>query len=126
MKHIQLAETEYAFAEIIWEAGKISSGDLVRECEKRFQWKKSTSYTVLRRLCDKGILKNKDSFVTALISKKEYEAIQTEQFIENNFDGSLPRFLTAFMSRKKLSKKQIQEIQKMIDDYSFESNTKST
>ncbi len=117
MNHIRLAETEYAFTEIVWNAEAISSGDLVRECEKRFHWKKSTSYTVLRRLCDKGILKNEDALVTALISKEEYKALQTEQFIEANFDGSLPRFLTAFMSRKKLSRKQIQEIQKMIDEY---------
>ncbi len=117
MNHIRLAETEYAFTEIIWDAGKISSGDLVRECEKRFQWKKSTSYTVLRRLCDKGVLKNENALVTALLSREEYEALQTEEFVETNFDGSLPRFLTAFMRRKKLSRKQIKEIQKMIDEY---------
>lgn len=117
MDRIQLAETEYEFAEIIWEKGEITSGDLVQECEAKFGWKKSTTYTVLSRLCKKGVLKNENAVVTAILMKEEYDALQTEQFINQNFSGSLPRFLAAFMSRKKLSEKQIQEIQEMIANY---------
>lgn len=117
MEPIQLAETEYEFAEIVWRRGSMTSGDLVQECEKKLHWKKSTTYTVLRRLCDKGILKNENAVVTPLLSKEEYDALQTEQFIDKNFSGSLPRFLAAFMSRKKLNEKQIAEIQRMIDEY---------
>lgn len=117
MERIQLAETEYEFAEIVWRRGEISSGELVQECEKRLCWKKSTTYTVLRRLCEKGILKNENAVVSAILSKEEYDALQTEQFVEKNFSGSLPKFLAAFMSRKKLSEKQIAEIQSMIDEY---------
>lgn len=117
MDTIKLAETEYEFAEIVWNLGSVSSGDLVQECEKKLHWKKSTTYTVLRRLCDKGVLKNENAVVTPVMSKEEYDALQTEQFVEKNFSGSLPRFLAAFMSRKKLSDKQIAEIQRMIDDY---------
>ena len=109
MEPIQLAETEYEFAEIVWRRGTITSGDLVQECEKKLHWKKSTTYTVLR--------KNENAIVTPLLSKEEYDALQTEQFIDKNFSGSLPRFLAAFMSRKKLSEKQIAEIQRMIDEY---------
>lgn len=117
MGRIQLAETEYEFAEIVWKMGPISSGDLVQECEKTLHWKKSTTYTVLRRLCDKGVLKNENAVVTPVLSKEEYDALQTERFVDENFSGSLPRFLAAFMSRKRLSEKQIAEIQRMIDEY---------
>lgn len=117
MGTVQLAETEYEFAEIVWKMGAISSGDLVQECEKTLHWKKSTTYTVLRRLCDKGVLKNENAVVTPVLSKEEYDALQTERFVDENFSGSLPRFLAAFMSRKRLSEKQIAEIQRMIDEY---------
>ena len=86
-------------------------------CEQELNWKKSTTYTVLRRLCQKGILRNEDAVVTSRIKKQEYMARCSEQVLEDTFEGSLPRFVAAFMSRKKLSRKQIQEIQKLIDEY---------
>lgn len=113
----KLAETENKFVELIWENEPIASGELVRLCEKELNWKKSTTYTVLRRLCEKNILQNENAVVTALVKKNEYAALQGEQFLDDIFEGSLPLFIASFMKRKKLSKAQIQEIQKMIDDY---------
>lgn len=117
MDEIRLGEVESRFVEIIWEREPIGSGELVSLCEKELNWKKSTTYTVLRRLCQRGILCNSNAVVTSLIKKEEYMAIQSEQVLEDTFEGSLPRFVAAFMSRKKLSRKQIDEIQRLIDDY---------
>ena len=117
MDDIRLGEVESRFVEMIWEREPIGSGELVNLCEKELSWKKSTTYTVLRRLCQRGILQNCNAVVTSLIKKEEYMAIQSEQVLEDAFEGSLPRFVAAFMSRKKLSRKQIDEIQKLIDDY---------
>lgn len=117
MEGIKLAEIESRFVELVWQSEPINSGELVLLCEKELNWKKSTTYTVLRRLCQKGVLKNEDAVVTSLIKKEEYYAIQSEQFVEDTFQGSLPQFLAAFMSRKKLNAKQIAQIQKMIEDY---------
>ena len=119
MDEIRLGEVESRFVEMIWEREPIGSGELVNLCEKELSWKKSTTYTVLRRLYhhDGGILQNCNAVVTSLIKKEEYMAIQSEQVLEDAFEGSLPRFVAAFMSRKKLSRKQIDEIQKLIDDY---------
>ena len=117
MGHLTLAEGELRFAELIWEREPIPSGELGRLCEEAFGWKKSTTYTVLKKLCSRGFFKNEQSIVTALISREEYEAIQSEAFVQDTFGGSLPRFLTAFMSRQKLSDRQIEELRKLIDDY---------
>lgn len=116
-KDIKLAETESRFVELIWQEEPVSSGELVLLCEKELNWKKSTTYTVLRRLCQKGILKNEDAVVTSAMKKEEYMARCSEQIVEDTFEGSLPQFVAAFMSRKKLSRKQIDEIQKLIDGY---------
>lgn len=117
MEHMKLAELESRFVELVWQREPIHSGELALLCERELHWKKSTTYTVLRRLCQKGILQNQNAVVTALIKKQEYYAIQSEQFVEETFQGSLPQFLTAFMSRKKLSPKQIAQIRQMIDDW---------
>lgn len=116
-KDIKLAEIESRFVELVWRKEPVSSGELVLLCEKELNWKKSTTYTVLRRLCQKGILKNEDAVVTSVIKKEEYMARCSEQIVEDTFEGSLPQFVAAFMSRKKLSRKQIDEIQKLIDEY---------
>lgn len=116
-KDIKLAEMELQFAELVWKEEPIPSGELVKLCEKELQWKKSTTYTVLRKLCQRGVLQNEDSVVTAMIKEKEYYAIQSEVFVKETFQGSLPGFLAAFMSRKKLNEKQIAEIEAMIEAY---------
>lgn len=116
MKNYKLGVMETKFAELIWDTAPISSGELVKLCEKALTWKKSTTYTMLRRLCDRGIFQNKDGAVTALMSKQEFAALQSEKFVEETFDGSLPQFLAAFTSRKKLSKSEISELQRLINE----------
>lgn len=115
-----MTETEYKFVQLIWEKEPIGSGDLVRLCEAEFSWKKSTTYTVLKKLCINKILKNEDSLITSLIKQEEYHQIKSAKFVNDNFQGSLPKFLTAFMGKKKLSKKQAEEIRKIIDSYEEE------
>lgn len=120
MAEYKLAEIESKFVELIWENEPISSGDLVKLCEKELDWKKPTTYTVLRRLCQRGILQNKDTIVTSLIKKDEFYAIQSKQFVEEAFEGSLPKFVAAFVRKKKLSNKEIYELEKLINDHKEE------
>lgn len=116
MEDYKLGVMETKFAELMWDNEPITSGDLVKLCEKEFAWKKSTTYTMLRRLCERGIFQNKGSMVSSLMSKQEFNSLQSEMFIEDTFDGSLPKFLTAFTLRKKLSEKEIKELQMLIDE----------
>lgn len=116
MADYRLGMVESQFADIIWEKEPVLSGDLVRICENQLGWKKSTTYTVLRRLCERGIFQNQKGNVTSLISKQEFSALQSEKFINETFDGSLPRFLAAFTARNKLTKEEIEELQRLIDE----------
>ena len=120
MKSIELAAVQERFADIVWANEPISSGDLVKVCEKELNWKKPTTYTVLRKLCEKGLLQNVDGIVSSLISKEEFYSAKSEQIIEDSYEGSLPAFIAAFTSHKKLSKKEVDEIQKMIDVFKKE------
>ena len=120
MKSIELAAVQERFADIVWANEPISSGDLVKVCEKELNWKKPTTYTVLRKLCEKGLLQNVDGIVSSLISKEEFYSAKSEQIIEDSYEGSLPAFIAAFTSHKKLSKKEVDEIQKMIDAFKKE------
>ena len=115
MKDMKLGTIETRFAQIIWENEPLSTNQLIKLCAQELEWKRTTTYTVLKKLCEKGIFKTENSMVTALISKSEFEGMQSEQFVEETFKGSLPAFLTAFNSRKKLSEAEIDEIQKLID-----------
>lgn len=117
MLKYQLGDADAKFAEIIWKHEPISSGDLVKLCEAEMSWKKSTVYTVLRKLCQRGIFDNTDSIVTAKISKEEFMRLQSEEFVDDTFAGSLPGFLTAFMGSKKLSRKQAEELKQLIEQY---------
>ncbi len=116
MAEIKLGAVETRFADIIWDNEPISSGELVNLCEKELSWKKSTTYTILRRLCERGIFQNLQGTVTSLISKAEFYAMQSEKFLDETFEGSLPKFLTAFSMRKKLSDEEIKELQKLINE----------
>lgn len=116
MADYRLGEIEMRFADLIWQNEPVTSGDLVKLAEKELSWKKSTTYTILRRLCERQIFRNQDSIVTSLLSKEEFLAGQSEKFVEETFSGSLPKFLAAFSSRKKLSDKEIEEIQKIINE----------
>jgi len=120
MKSIELAAVQERFADIVWANEPISSGDLVKVCEKELNWKKPTTYTVLRKLCEKGLLQNVDGIVSSHISKEEFYSAKSEQIIEDSYEGSLPAFIAAFTSHKKLSKKEVDEIQKMIDAFKKE------
>ena len=113
----KLGEIEMKFADLIWENQPISSGDLVKLASDNLVWKKPTTYTVLRKLCEKGFFKNENGAVTALISKDEYISMQSEKFVEDTFKGSLPKFLASFSKRKDLSQEEISEIQELIDSY---------
>ncbi len=117
MLDIELGEVQAAFADIIWAHEPVGSGELVKICEKELGWKKPTTYTVLRKLCEKGLFKNEGGLVTALVSRKRFNAIKSERFVEDTFDGSLPAFLAAFMSGRKISAEEAAEIRKMIDEY---------
>lgn len=112
---IELGEVQARFAELIWEHEPISSGELVKICEKELQWKKPTTYTVLRKLCEKGLFQNVDGIVTSLVSKEDFRFARSEKVVEENYAGSLPAFFAAFTRRKKLSAKEISDIQDMID-----------
>ncbi|PYG86645.1 putative transcriptional regulator [Ruminiclostridium sufflavum DSM 19573] len=114
MIEYKLGVMEMKFADLMWDNEPISSGNLVKLCEQELGWKKSTTYTMLRRLCQRNIFKNQDGFVASILSKQEFHALQSEKFIEETFDGSLPKFLAAFSTRKKLTDKEIDELEKLI------------
>lgn len=116
MGEYQLGAAEEMFADLIWENEPIGSMDLVRLCEKQLGWKKSTTFTVLKRLSEKGFFKNENSIVTSLISKEELAELQGEKLVRERFDGSLPAFVAAFTRRKKLSKEEIAEIRRIIEE----------
>ena len=116
MPDTKLGVVETHFADLIWNNEPISSGELVKLCEKELSWKKSTTYTILRRLCERGIFQNINGVVTSLISKDEFNAAQSEKFVEETFNGSVPKFLAAFSTRKKLSDSEIEELKRLIDE----------
>lgn len=116
MDDLRLGYVESKFADIIWSHAPLSSRELVGLCERELQWKKSTTYTVLRRLCERGIFRNEGGIVTVQLSREEFYALQSERFVEESFRGSLPSFLAAFTRRRSLSPAEIAEIRKMIDE----------
>jgi predicted transcriptional regulator len=115
MDEVKLGVIESRFADIIWQREPLLSGELVKLCEQELSWKKSTTYTVLKKLCERGLFQNKDGIVTSLISRNEFYALQSERFVEETFDGSLPAFLAAFTARKKLTDREIEELQQLIN-----------
>ena len=116
MGDYKLAEAEEKFAQIIWDNEPVSSTELVRICEKEMNWKKSTTYTVLKKLCEKGIFRNENAIVSAKLSREEFYGMQSRKYVEDVFAGSLPRFLTAFCGGRKLSQKEIEEMRKFIEE----------
>lgn len=116
MRDYKLAEAEAKFAEIIWANEPITSPELVKICEKEMNWKKSTTYTVLKKLCEKGIFKNENAVVSARLGREEFYGMQSRRYVEDVFEGSLPRFLTAFCGGRKLSEREVEEMRKFIDE----------
>ena len=111
----QLGEMESRFADIIWSEPGISTSKLVEICEKELAWKRTTTYTVLKKFENRGIFAKEDGVIRVLISREDFYAMQSENYVEKSFQGSLPHFLAAFTSRRKLSEKEIQEIEKIIN-----------
>lgn len=116
MNDLKIGSAEARFADIIWEKEPITSGQLAKIGATEFNWKKTTSHTVLKRLCERGLFKNEGGTVTSLIPRDDYYARHSEQYIEETFGGSLPAFLAAFGSRKKLSEQEIEELEKIIEN----------
>jgi len=117
LEDYKLGAMETKFAELMWDNEPIASGELVKLCEKELSWKKSTTYTMLRRLCERNIFQNKNGVVSSIITKQEFQALQSEQFVKETFGGSLPHFLAAFATRKKLSENEIEELQRLINQH---------
>ena len=115
MSELRMGAIESRFADMIWENEPVPSPELVKLAEREFNWKKSTTYTVLKRLCERGIFQNQGGVVTSLISRQDFYAVQSEKFVEETFSGSLPAFLAAFTTRKKLSEEEIAELQALIN-----------
>ncbi len=117
MTNYIMGEVEMKFANLIWQNEPIASGELVKLADTELSWKKSTTYTIIRKLCDKGFFVNLNGTVSSLISKDDYILNKSERFVEETFSGSLPNFITAFSKRQRISKKDIEEIQRIIDQY---------
>ncbi|MBE6979830.1 MAG: BlaI/MecI/CopY family transcriptional regulator [Ruminococcaceae bacterium] len=115
MADIRMGPAETQFAEIIWSNEPITSGALSKKAEEALNWKKTTSFTVLKRLCERGIFQNQNGTVTSLISKEEFFARHSEQYVRETFGGSLPAFLAAFGTGKKLSDREIDEMKVLIE-----------
>ena len=116
MEDTRLGAVETRFAEMVWRSAPIASGELVKLCQRELEWKKSTTYTVLRKLCEKGIFQNEGGTVSAVVSREEYYSAKSRQFVAETFDGSLPAFLAAFTGGKRLSAKDAAELQRLIDE----------
>lgn len=117
METPKIFESEYRFCEILWEHEPIASGELVKLCQQKLEWKKSTTYTVIRRLAERGVLKSENAVVTSLVSKEDVQSSESAEVVARTFSGSLPGFIAAFTRKKPLTPKEADEIQKIIDTY---------
>jgi|SRR5690606_8108456 len=116
MEKYKLFDAEYKFVSIIWDNEPINSTELVKLCADKLGWKKSTTYTVLKKLCERGILQNRDATVTSLVKREDVQRYESRAVLEKTFDGSLPKFLTAFLSGRKLSKREAEELKRIIEE----------
>lgn len=116
MEKFQLHDAEFKFASIVWENEPLKSTELVRICQDELGWKKSTTYTVLKKLCDKGILKNEEAIVTSIVSQADVQRYESTQIVDRAFSGSLPRFLAAFLGERNISEKEAEELKKLIEE----------
>lgn len=111
----KIHESEYRFCLILWEHEPVTTVELVKLCQQQLEWKRTTTYTVIKRLSERGVLQNEDGVITSLISKEDAQASEIEELVEKRFGGSLPSFLAAFTRHQKLSEKELDEVQQMID-----------
>ena len=123
METPKVFESEYRFCLILWENEPIKSSELVKKCEEQLGWKPTTTYTVIKRLSERGVLKNENTVVSSLVSKDEVQAAEISEMVEKTFEGSLPAFIAAFTKHQKLSDKEIDAVQQMIDNFRKGENT---
>lgn len=117
METPKIFESEYRFCLILWEHEPVGSGELVKLCGEQLGWKPTTVYTVIKRLSERGVLKNENAVVTSLVSKDEVQAAEIDELVEKKFEGSLPAFVAAFTRHRRISKKEIDAVQQMIDRF---------
>ncbi len=117
MEEMRLGVVEARFADIIWKNAPLTTRELVKLCEAELDWKRTTTYTVLKKLCERGIFKTENGEISVLVTKEEFGAIRSESFVNEEFCGSLPSFIAAFTSRKRLSEKELAEIRRMLDEF---------
>ena len=115
METPKIFESEYRFCLILWEHEPITASELVKLCQEQLGWKRTTTYTVIKRLSERGVLKNEDGTVTSLVSKDEAQASEIDELVEKKFEGSLPAFVAAFTKHQKISEEELDEVQRMID-----------
>ena len=120
MQTPKIFESEYRFCLILWEQEPVNSTRLVELCKERLGWSKATTYTVIRRLSERGVLKNENATVTSLISKEQAQCSRLQEMMEETFEGSVPAFLAAFSKSKRLTAQEVAQLQSMIDDYQEE------
>ena len=116
MDDLKLCDSDYRFMSVVWESEPVGSGQLVRLCQDRLGWKKSTTYTVLKKLCDRGFLKNEGSVVSALVPREQVEVFESGYVVDRSFGGSLPALVAAFLRGKKLSQQEAEELRRMIEE----------
>lgn len=112
---LKLCDSEYRFMMIVWENAPLKSGELVSLCREKLGWKKSTTYTVIKKLCERGYIQNQDAMVSVLIPKEKVQAEESDYFVERTFEGSLPGFLAAFLGGRTLSEQEAEKLKQMID-----------
>lgn len=118
----KIFDSEYKFCLILWENEPIKSGKLVDLCKEKLGWSKATTYTVIKRLSDRGVVKNENTIVTSLVSKADAQAAEVDELVDRVFEGSLPSFVAAFTRRSKLSENEVDELRRLIDAYEGEAN----
>ncbi|BFL48348.1 BlaI/MecI/CopY family transcriptional regulator [Lactonifactor longoviformis] len=117
MEYYKLCDSDYRFMMVVWEHAPVGSGTLVQLCRETLGWKKSTTYTAIKKLCEKGYIQSVDAVVSVLIPREKVQAKESDYFVERTFNGSLPSFLTAFLGDKKISEQEAEELKKLIDSH---------
>ena len=117
MEYLKLCDSDYRFMSVVWENAPVNSGELVKLCHEILGWKKSTTYTTIRKLCEKGYISNENAIVSVLIPRDRVQADESEYFVERTFGGSLPHFLTAFLGGKKISEEEAEKLKRLIDEH---------
>ena len=117
MEEMRLGMVEAHFADIVWQHAPMTTKELVALCERELNWKRTTTYTVLKKLCERGIFATENSVVRAIVSREDFYAIQSEKFVEDTYAGSLPAFIAAFATRRRPSEQELQEIRRMLDEF---------